>query len=70
MRQAKVSELSIEGGEAAGECVVMKFGGTSVQDAAAIRRLCKLVLLALPRRPVVVVSGVDQLGCVARADAA
>jgi aspartate kinase len=61
MRQAKVSELSIEGGEAAGECVVMKFGGTSVQDAAAIRRLCQLVLLALARRPVVVVSALAKV---------
>ena len=36
-------------------CVVMKFGGTSVQDAAAIRRLVEAVA-AEPRRRVLVVS--------------
>lgn len=56
-----MSELSVEGREAAAECVVMKFGGTSVQDAAAIRRLGQLVRLALPRRPVLVVSALARV---------
>src|SRR6202162_2357233 len=38
------------------ECVVMKFGGTSVHDANSIRGVCQLVKKALPRCPVVVVS--------------
>lgn len=36
--------------------IVMKFGGTSVEDAAAIRNLTELVRKETPRRPVVVVS--------------
>lgn len=36
--------------------IVMKFGGTSVQDASAIRRLVSIVHQELTRRPVVVVS--------------
>lgn len=47
------------------ECVVMKFGGTSVEDAAAIRRVCQLVKRRLRYQPVVVVSALagvtDQL---------
>ncbi len=43
------------------ECVVMKFGGTSVEDAAAIRRLCKLVARPSPQRPVVVVSALAKV---------
>ncbi|MGH9501816.1 MAG: aspartate kinase [Terriglobales bacterium] len=39
----------------------MKFGGTSVQDAAAIRRLCRLVARSLPHRPVVVVSALAKV---------
>jgi len=39
----------------------MKFGGTSVQDAAAIRRLCQLVGSAMPRRPVLVVSALAKV---------
>jgi aspartate kinase len=38
------------------ECVVMKFGGTSVEDAAAIRRVLQLVKRRLRYHPVVVVS--------------
>jgi aspartate kinase len=38
--------------------IVMKFGGTSVQDAAAIERLTKIVARERERRPVVVVSAV------------
>ncbi len=36
--------------------IVMKFGGTSVEDAAAIERSCKIVGHRLSRRPFVVVS--------------
>ena len=47
------------------EVVVMKFGGTSVQDAAAIERLIGIVQSRLAARPVVVVSALanvtDQL---------
>ena len=47
------------------ECVVMKFGGTSVEDAAAIRRACQLVSQRSQLRPVLVVSALagvtDQL---------
>jgi aspartate kinase len=56
-----MSELSVEGREAAGECVVMKFGGTSVADAAAIRRACQLVQKVSPQLPVVVVSALAKV---------
>jgi aspartate kinase len=56
-----MSEPSVEGGESAAQCVVMKFGGTSVQDAAAIRRLCQLTRRALPYRPVLVVSALAKV---------
>ena len=46
---------------AARECVVMKFGGTSVQDASSIRGVCQLVKKALPRCPVVVVSALARV---------
>ncbi len=42
-------------------CVVMKFGGTSVEDAAAIKRLCRLVERSWPDRPVVVVSALARV---------
>jgi len=47
--------------EASVDCVVMKFGGTSVQDAPAILRLCQLVRRALPQRPVLVVSALAKV---------
>ncbi len=43
------------------ECVVMKFGGTSVEDAPAIGRLCRLVARPSPYRPVVVVSALAKV---------
>jgi len=50
--------------------LVMKFGGTSVQDAAAIRRLAAIVAARAARRPVVVVSAfsrvTDELSALAR----
>ncbi len=36
--------------------VIMKFGGTSVEDAAAIKNITEIVRKEIPRRPVVVVS--------------
>ena len=36
--------------------VIMKFGGTSVEDASAIRRVAEIVRSRRKRRPVVVVS--------------
>src|SRR5207249_9475341 len=42
-------------------CVVMKFGGTSVEDAAAIRRLCQIVNGRLRHHPVVVVSALAKV---------
>ena len=51
--------------------IVMKFGGTSVQDAQAIDRVAAIVRDRLPENPVVVVSAVarmtDQLLAMARA---
>lgn len=40
--------------------IVMKFGGTSVEDATAIRRLVSIVRLQLDRQPVVVVSAMGK----------
>ena len=36
--------------------IVMKFGGTSVEDARAIERVAAIVKDRLPQKPVVVVS--------------
>ncbi len=51
--------------------IVMKFGGTSVQDARAIERVAEIVHGRLPQRPVVVVSAMakvtDQLLAMAKA---
>jgi aspartate kinase len=40
--------------------IVMKFGGTSVESAAAIRRVASIVRERVPRRPVVVVSAMGK----------
>jgi aspartate kinase len=54
-------------------CIVMKFGGAALADAAGVRRACRLVAAAAAERPLVVVSAVagvtDQLEQVARAAA-
>ena len=55
------SEASSEAPSHRSECVVMKFGGTSVEDAAAIRRLCRLVARPSPQLPVVVVSALAKV---------
>ena len=55
------SESSREAANRSFECVVMKFGGTSVEDAAAIGRLCRLVARPSPYRPVVVVSALAKV---------
>jgi aspartate kinase len=51
--------------------IVMKFGGTSVQDAKAIERAAAIVKARLAQKPVVVVSAMakvtDQLLAMARA---
>ena len=51
--------------------IVMKFGGTSVQDAKAITRVATIVKERIAKRPVVVVSAMakvtDQLLAMARA---
>jgi aspartate kinase len=53
------------------DCIVMKFGGTSVGDAKAIGRVVEIVRGRLQQRPVVVVSAMarvtDQLLQMARA---
>lgn len=59
-----MNDPSQAGREAAGRgcaCVVMKFGGTSVEDAAAIRRLCQLVERPSPQPRVVVVSALAKV---------
>src|SRR5262245_3018356 len=43
-----------------GQMIVMKFGGTSVEDATAIRRLVSIVRRQSHRRPVVVVSAMSR----------
>jgi aspartate kinase len=40
--------------------VIMKFGGTSVEDATAIRRLISIVKMQLSRRPIVTVSAMGK----------
>ena len=47
--------------ERSDDVVVMKFGGTSVEDAAAIRRLIGIVRSRLGSRPVVVVSALARV---------
>src|SRR5580704_7171465 len=47
--------------ERSDDVVVMKFGGTSVEDAAAIRRLISIVQSRLNAHPVVVVSALAQV---------
>jgi aspartate kinase len=41
--------------------IVMKFGGTSVEDAAAMERACEIVRCRLPQKPVVVVSAMAKV---------
>ncbi|MBO0722854.1 MAG: hypothetical protein J2P41_18660, partial [Blastocatellia bacterium] len=40
--------------------IVMKFGGTSVENASAIRRLVSVVRTHVDRRPIVVVSAMGK----------
>jgi aspartate kinase len=56
-----MSDLSEASRKQEVECVVMKFGGTSVQDASAIRRMCQLVARPSPYRTVVVVSALAKV---------
>ena len=41
--------------------IIMKFGGTSVQDGPAISRVVEIVRDRLDRRPVVVVSALSKI---------
>ncbi len=41
--------------------IVMKFGGTSVEDAAAMKRVCEIVRCRLSSKPVVVVSAMAKV---------
>ena len=41
--------------------IVMKFGGTSVQDASAIERAAEIVRARLPEQPIVVVSAMAKV---------
>src|SRR5882724_8741200 len=41
--------------------VVMKFGGTSVEDAVAINRASEIVRSRLPEKPIVVVSAMAKV---------
>src|SRR3974390_3766083 len=47
--------------ESGDDVVVMKFGGTSVEDAAAIQRLIAIVRSRLHEKPVVVVSALARV---------
>jgi aspartokinase len=38
--------------------IVQKFGGTSIEDAASVERVCEIVAAARERCPVVVVSAI------------
>src|SRR5437879_3871347 len=63
-RNDQMSDLAARNNEAVdgrSEFVVMKFGGTSVEDAAAIRRVSQLVKRQRRYRPVVVVSALAEV---------
>ncbi len=55
------SEASNEASQGPRDYVVMKFGGTSVEDATAIRRLSQLVQRPSSLRPIVVVSALAKV---------
>jgi len=55
------SQVSREAAGRSCACVVMKFGGTSVEDAAAIHRLCQLVARPSGQPRVVVVSALAKV---------
>src|SRR5438094_513219 len=59
-RRNLMSEVHADSNERP-RCVVMKFGGTSVEDAAAIRRLCQILNGRLRYHPVVVVSALAKV---------
>jgi aspartate kinase len=59
-----MSDLPLKSSEATEqrlECMVMKFGGTSVEDAPAIQRVSDLVRQRLRHRPAVVVSALAKV---------
>ena len=56
-----MSDLSEASREQRLECIVMKFGGTSVEDANAIGRMCQLVGRSSPYPAVLVVSALAKV---------
>jgi aspartate kinase len=60
-----MSDLTVQTAEAerhpSGDVVVLKFGGTSVEDASAIRRVSEILARHLSLRPVVVVSALAKV---------
>jgi aspartate kinase len=59
-----MNDLPAESSDAAEqrtECLIMKFGGTSVEDASAIQRVGQLVKQSLGERPVVIVSALAKV---------
>src|SRR6266550_3027511 len=63
-RNDQMSDLPAQNKEAVdrrSDFVVMKFGGTSVEDAAAIRRVTELVKRQRRYRPIVVVSALAEV---------
>jgi aspartate kinase len=58
---SEVGEQPNQVAESHPRSVVMKFGGTSVEDAAAIRRAAQIVKLRLHNKPVVVVSALSDV---------
>jgi aspartate kinase len=40
--------------------IIMKFGGTSLEDAASVERVCEIIRARLPLKPVVVVSAMGK----------
>ena len=57
---SEVGEMQ-KAGEMAPRSIVMKFGGTSLEDAVAIRRAAQIVRHRLNHRPVVVVSALSNV---------
>jgi len=58
--KAGFCRLSLPPKEPENNMIVMKFGGTSVEDASAIRRLISVVRTQLHRHPIVVVSAMGK----------
>ena len=57
---SEVGEMQ-KSGEMAPQSIVMKFGGTSLEDAVAIRRAAQIVRHRMNHRPVIVVSALSNV---------